>query len=59
MVGKTFICKICGYKYNTATGDPEHSIKPGTAFFELGDDWLCPLCKVGKDRFDALPLDEQ
>ena len=59
MQGKSFICKVCGYKYNTAAGDSKHGIKPGTAFFELGDDWLCPLCGVGKDKFDALPLDEQ
>lgn len=58
MQGKTFMCKVCGYKYNTAKGDPEHGIKPGTAFFELGDDWVCPLCGAGKDAFEPLPLEE-
>lgn len=58
MPGKSFICKVCGYKYNTAKGDKEHGIKPGTAFFELGDDWVCPICKQSKSVFEALPLEE-
>ncbi|MDE7471118.1 MAG: rubredoxin, partial [Paramuribaculum sp.] len=24
---------------------------PGTAFADLPDDWVCPLCGVGKDEF--------
>ena len=58
MPGKTFVCKTCGYKYNTVAGDPEHGIKPGTAFFELGDDWTCPLCGVGKNMFEPLRQEE-
>ncbi|MDE7154757.1 MAG: rubredoxin, partial [Muribaculaceae bacterium] len=26
-------------------------IAPGTAFEDLPDDWVCPLCGVGKDEF--------
>ncbi len=58
MQGKTFVCKTCGYKYNTAAGDLKYDIKPGTAFFELGDDWVCPICKAGKKVFEPLPLGE-
>ena len=25
---------------------------PGTAFEDLPDDWVCPLCGVGKDEFE-------
>ena len=27
-------------------------IEPGTAFEDLPDDWICPLCGVGKDDFE-------
>jgi len=58
MPGKSFICKVCGYKYNTAAGDEKHGIKPGTVFFELGDDWVCPICKAPKSAFEPLPLED-
>ena len=44
-------CEVCGYEYDPAVGDPENGIEPGTAFEDLPDDWLCPLCHVGKERF--------
>ena len=27
-------------------------MEPGTAFEDLPDDWVCPLCGVGKDEFE-------
>ena len=27
-------------------------IEPGTAFEDIPDDWVCPLCGVGKDDFE-------
>ena len=44
-------CEVCGYEYDPAVGDPENDIEPGTSFEDLPDDWLCPLCHVGKERF--------
>jgi rubredoxin len=32
-------------------GDPENGIKPGTAFEDLPDDWICPLCGASKSDF--------
>ena len=46
-----YICQLCGYEYDPAVGDPENDIEPGTPFEDLPDDWLCPLCHVGKERF--------
>lgn len=45
-------CTICGYIYDPAKGDPEHGIAPGTPFEKLPDDWVCPLCGVGKEDFE-------
>ncbi|MDD5921718.1 MAG: rubredoxin [Eubacteriales bacterium] len=47
-----YVCKVCGYEYNPAVGDPEHGIAPGTKFEDLPADWECPLCGVGKDDFE-------
>ncbi|MHA1209490.1 MAG: rubredoxin [Candidatus Freyarchaeota archaeon] len=32
------------------------AVPPGTPFEELPDDWVCPVCGVGKDMFE--PLEE-
>ena len=48
---KKYECKICGYIYDPAEGDPDSGITPGTAFEMIPDDWVCPLCGVGKDDF--------
>lgn len=50
---KTYICTVCGYEYDPAKGDEEHGIAPGTAFESLPDDFVCPVCGVGKDLFEA------
>ena len=47
-----YVCDVCGYTYDPATGDPDNGIAPGTPFEELPDDWTCPLCGVGKDDFN-------
>ena len=37
---KKFVCSVCGYVYD---GD--------VPFDQLPEDWVCPLCGVGKDEF--------
>lgn len=49
-----YFCNPCGYEYDPAKGDPEHGIAPGTAFEDLPDDWVCPICGVSKDMFMKL-----
>lgn len=46
-----YICTICGYTYNPEEGDPSNGIPPGTPFEDLPDDYMCPICKAGKDFF--------
>jgi rubredoxin len=45
-------CETCGYEYDPAVGDPDNGIESGTPFEDLPDDWVCPLCGVGKDMFE-------
>ena len=47
-------CTVCGYIYDPEEGDPENGIEPGTSFEELPDDWVCPVCGVGKDEFEKV-----
>ncbi|MCI6169841.1 MAG: rubredoxin [Sodaliphilus pleomorphus] len=51
---KKYICDVCGYVYDPAVGDPDNDIPAGTAFEDLPDSWLCPLCGVGKDEFSVV-----
>ena len=47
-----YICQICGYVYDEELGDPENGIEPGTKFEDLPEDFVCPLCGVGKENFE-------
>ena len=49
-----YMCTVCGYVYNPEEGDPDGGIEPGTAFEDLPDDWVCPMCGVGKDEFEKI-----
>lgn len=51
---KKYECDVCGYVYDPAVGDEEGGIKPGTAFEDIPEDWICPLCGVGKDQFTVI-----
>lgn len=51
---KKWRCVVCSYIYDPAAGDPENGVLPGTAFENIPDDWVCPLCGAGKDEFEAV-----
>ena len=51
---KKYKCQVCGYIYDPEVGDPDNGIEPGTAFEDLPDDCVCPLCQEGKEVFEAL-----
>ena len=44
-------CSVCDYIYDPEMGDPEGGITPGTAFEDLPDDWVCPVCGADKSQF--------
>jgi len=45
-------CKACGYVYDPEKGDPDGGIDPGTSFEDIPENWVCPVCGVGKDMFE-------
>lgn len=46
-----YVCEVCGYIYDPEEGDPDSDIEPGTAFEQLPEDWVCPMCGASKDEF--------
>lgn len=46
-----YVCSICGFVYDEAKGIPEAGILPGTAWEDLPEDWVCPLCGAAKSEF--------
>jgi rubredoxin len=44
----------CGYVYDPLTGDFENGIEAGTAFENLPDDWVCPVCEAEKEFFEMI-----
>ena len=49
-----YVCDLCGYVYDPAQGDSAGGVKPGTAFADIGADWICPLCGAAKDQFSEI-----
>jgi rubredoxin len=46
-----YVCEVCGYVYDPAVGDPNNGITAGTAFADLPDNWVCPVCGADKESF--------
>lgn len=40
-----WVCTVCGYVYDLAENN-------GVKFEDLPEDYVCPLCGVGKDQFE-------
>lgn len=49
-----YVCDICGYVYDPEIGDPDNGVEPGTAWEDMDEDWVCPLCSVGRDMFSEV-----
>ena len=53
---KTWMCLICGWIYDEATGDPEHGIAAGTAWEAVDMNWTCPECGARKEDFEMVQI---
>lgn len=47
-----YICTIFGYTYDPEAGDPDSGIAPGTAFEDIPEEWVCPVCGAIKSDFE-------
>lgn len=56
---KRYKCRICGYVYSPLRGEPHNGIPAGTAFEDLPEDYVCPVCGYqGKGRIGTWGFDE-
>ncbi|MGI6091080.1 MAG: rubredoxin [Saccharofermentanales bacterium] len=46
-----YICDLCGWVYDPELGDPDNGVEAGTAFADLPEDWVCPLCGAAIEDF--------
>ena len=51
---KKYRCVVCNWIYDPEVGDPDGGIAPGTAFEDIPEDWVCPLCGVDVSQFDEV-----
>ncbi|HDS11495.1 MAG TPA: rubredoxin [Candidatus Wirthbacteria bacterium] len=55
---RKYECTVCGYIYDPTEGDPDSGIEAGTSFADIPDDWVCPMCGVGKGDFEPVKEEE-
>ena len=46
------VCTVCGYIYDPEKGEPDSGVAAGTSWEDVPEDFVCPLCGVGKDQFE-------
>ena len=52
-------CRICGYVYSSLRGEPHNGIPAGTAFDDLPDTYVCPVCGFqGKGKIGTWGFEE-
>ncbi len=53
---KNWMCLICGFIYDEASGAPEDGIAPGTRWNEVPESWTCPECGAHKEDFEMVEI---
>lgn len=46
------VCSVCGWEYDEKIGYPDGGIDPVTSWDDVPEDFVCPLCGVGKEDFE-------
>lgn len=46
------VCSVCGWEYDEKIDYPDGGIAPGTSWDDVPEDFVCPLCGVGKEDFE-------
>jgi rubredoxin len=53
---KTWMCLICGWVYDEASGAPDDGIAPGTRWADVPMNWTCPECGARKEDFELTEI---
>ena len=46
-----YVCP-CGYVSDEELGDEENGIAAGTKWADVPEDFVCPICGLGKESFE-------
>ncbi len=46
-----YVCNVCGWVYDEAIGDEDSGVAAGSLWQDISEDFVCPLCGVGKEDF--------
>lgn len=55
---RLWICTVCDVVYDPRRGDPDGGIPAGTAFEDIPDTWVCPVCGARKKEFRLMRAGE-
>jgi rubredoxin len=44
-------CLDCGYVHDETKSYSNYKVKAGTPFEKLPKNWVCPVCRKGKEMF--------
>ena len=47
-----YVCSVCGWVYDEEKGLANNGEQEKIPFEELPDDFVCPVCGVGKENFE-------
>ncbi len=53
---RTWLCELCGFIYDEATGLPEEGIAAGTRWEDVPENWGCPDCAGSKADFQMIEV---
>ncbi len=53
---RTWMCLICGWIYDEASGLPDDGIAPGTRWEDVPPNWTCPECGARKEDFEVIEI---
>jgi rubredoxin len=53
---RTWMCLICGWIYDEATGHTEDGLAAGTAWADVPMNWTCPECGARKEDFEMVEI---
>lgn len=48
---RKYVCSVCSFVFDEASGIPESGIAPGTKWEDFPDGWVCPVCGALKEEF--------
>ena len=53
---RTWMCLICGWIYDEATGLPDEGVVAGTLWEDIPMNWVCPECGARKEDFEMVQI---